>query len=154
VFETAEELRSAGVRVLASKGDVANRLDAERAVAETMEKPDEGELFLDRSQIDLKTRVEIILDKQLIPWMIRQGDKVLITTGVIRELEDEIGDIGGLKSLAELLGWEYIPKKKLGKNVVSVMSVEKTDLVDFLSAVGEPSGEVEEDPGTGSSLIF
>jgi len=38
VFETAEELRSTGVRVLAFKGDVANRQDVVRAVSETVEK--------------------------------------------------------------------------------------------------------------------
>jgi hypothetical protein len=145
VFETAEELRSAGVRVLASKGDVANRLDAERAVAETMEKPDEGEVLLDRSQIDLKTRVEIVLDKQLIPWLLRKGNDVLITTGIMHELEEVTGDIGGLKSLAELLGWEYNPKYTMReRNSVKGLVVIKVDLEDFINFLS-PSIEAPED---------
>jgi hypothetical protein len=107
----------------------------------TVEKPEEGVDIISRQEADLKTRIEIALDKQLIPWLLRKDNEVLITTGIMQELEDVIGDIGGLKSLAELLGWEYIPKKKLGKSVVSVVSVGKRDLINFLSAIEEPSGE-------------
>ncbi len=107
----------------------------------TVEKPEEGVEVISRQEADLKTRIEIVLDKQLIPWLFRKDNDVLITTGIMQELEEVIGDIGGLKSLAELLGWEYIPKKKLGKSVVSVASVGKRDLIDFLSAIEEPSGE-------------
>ncbi|MCC6004350.1 MAG: hypothetical protein LM590_08425, partial [Thermofilum sp.] len=107
----------------------------------TVEKPEEGVDIISRQEADLKTRIEIALDKQLIPWLLRKDNDVLITTGIMQELEEVIGDIGGLKSLAELLGWEYIPKKKLGKSVVSVVSVGKRDLINFLSAIEEPSGE-------------
>ncbi|ADJ54264.1 primase/DNA polymerase [Hyperthermophilic Archaeal Virus 2] len=99
----------------------------------TVEKPDEGELFLDRSQIDLKTRIEIVLDKQLIPWLLRKGNDVLITTGIMHELEEVTGDIGGLKSLAELLGWEYMKYSMREGERVKNMAVVKASLEDLLS---------------------
>jgi len=98
-----------------------------------VEKPEGYPDVVSRQEVDLKMRVEIVLDKQLIPWLIRRGDEVLITTGILRELERLIGDIGGLKSLAELLGWEYVSKKKLGKSVVSVVRTSVEDLLNFLT---------------------
>jgi hypothetical protein len=120
----------------------------------TVEKPEEGYTRIEstsRHEADLKTRIEIVLDKQLIPWLLRENDKVLITTGIMQELEEAVGGIESLKSLAELLGWEYIRKKKLGENVVSVVSVRKRDLIDFLCAIGEPSEKIEEEPSGESS---
>jgi hypothetical protein len=110
----------------------------------TVEKPEEEFTRIEsisRHEADLKTRIEIVLDKQLIPWLLRKDNEVLITTGIMPELEETVGGIESLKSLAELLGWEYISKKKLGKSVVSVVSVGKRDLINFLSAIVEPSGE-------------
>ena len=101
-----------------------------------VEKPD-GIETISRQEADLETRVEIVLEKQLIPWLIKKGNKVLITTGIMRELEEVIGDIGGLKSLAELLGWEYDSKYTMreGKNVrgLVVIKVNLEDFIGFLS---------------------
>jgi hypothetical protein len=103
----------------------------------TVEKPNEGVDIISRQEADLKTRIEIVLDKQLIPWLLRKGNDVLITTGIMQELEEVIGDIGGLKSLAELLGWEYNPKytmkeRKRVKGLV-VIKVDLEDFINFLS---------------------
>ena len=35
---------------------------------------------------------------------------MVFTADFARELAGVIGDIGGLKSIAELLGWEYKPR--------------------------------------------
>jgi len=63
-------------------------------------------------------------------------DKVIITTGIMHELQELMGDMGGLKSLAELLGWEYIPKysfREGGKvRSVSVIQVAKDEFTTFL----------------------
>jgi hypothetical protein len=58
---------------------------------------------------------------------------IIITTGLMDELTPLIGDIGGLKSVAELLGWEYDESFsiRIGKKVTSY-SVIKIDLEDFL----------------------
>jgi hypothetical protein len=70
----------------------------------------------------MRMRLEVVLDKQLIPWLLRKGDTVYITKGIVKELERVVGDIGGLKSLAELLGWGYDKKSiRLGKKVVNNM---------------------------------
>jgi ribosomal protein S27AE len=63
-----------------------------------------------REDTDLKQRIGIVIEQQLIPWLFGKGEEVYITSGIIPELEKEIGDIGGLKSLAELLGWGYDKK--------------------------------------------
>jgi hypothetical protein len=110
-----------------------------------VEKPGEGMEVLSRQEADLKTRVEVVLDKQLIPWLLRRGNNVLITTGIMQELESVVGDIGGLKSLAELLGWEYNPKYTMreGKSVkgLVVIRVDLEDFINFLSpSVEDPKG--------------
>jgi len=63
-----------------------------------------------REDTDLKQRIGIVIEQRLIPWLFGKGEEVYITSGIIHELEKEIGDIGGLKSLAELLEWGYTKK--------------------------------------------
>jgi len=97
-----------------------------------VEKP-EG---METVEADMRMRLEVVLDKQLIPWLLRKGDTVYITRGIVKELERVMGDIGGLKSLAELLGWSYEKRSiRLGKRVESnyFVIVELEDLVRFLS---------------------
>jgi hypothetical protein len=61
-----------------------------------VEKPEEGRVeVVSRREVDLKTRAEIVLDKQLIPWLLRRDNEVLITAGIVPELEGVIGDVGG-----------------------------------------------------------
>jgi hypothetical protein len=91
---------------------------------------------IERQDADMRMRLEIVLDKQLIPWLLRKGDTVYITRGIVNELERVVGDIGGLKSLAELLGWGYDQKSiRLGKKVVNnyFIIVDLEELVRFLS---------------------
>jgi hypothetical protein len=90
-----------------------------------------------RSDVDVAERVNIVLEKRLIPWLIlRNDDTVLITTSIINELQQVIGDVGGLKSIAELLGWEYIPKysfREGGKiRSISVIRTTRQALIEFL----------------------
>jgi len=63
-------------------------------------------------------------------------DKVIIMTGIMHELQELIGDMGGLKSLAELLGWEYKPRYSFreGNKVrtASVILVPRDELTAFL----------------------
>jgi hypothetical protein len=110
-----------------------------------VEKP-EGIEAVDRAEADMRMRLEVILDKQLIPWLLRKGDKVYITRGIVKELERVVGNIGGLKSLAELLGWGYEQRSiRLGGRVVNnyFIIVDLEELVRFLS----PDLDTE---GTGS----
>ncbi|MCC6053900.1 MAG: hypothetical protein LM589_01070 [Thermosphaera sp.] len=92
--------------------------------------------YYSRSDLGLEERVRVILDKQLIPWIIKSGDYVFFTPDFARELAGVIGDIGSLKSIAELLGWEYKPRHPVrkGKTITSyiVIKVPLEDLLDFL----------------------
>jgi hypothetical protein len=99
----------------------------------TVERPD-GIETISRQEADLDTRVKIVLEKQLIPWLIKKDNEVLITTGIMQELEKVIGDIGGLKSLAELLEWEYDSKYTWReRKSVRGLVVIKVDLEDFIN---------------------
>jgi hypothetical protein len=85
-----------------------------------------------RWQLQLEERLRIVLEYQLVPWLLSRGEEILVTRGLVEELVDVVGDIGGLKGLAELLGWNYLPRKIGGKTVkVAVTSIR--DLVSFLA---------------------
>jgi len=46
-----------------------------------------------------------VLDKDLLPWAHQKGDRILITTAVLRVLKD--CGVDSLRSLAERFGWDY-----------------------------------------------
>jgi len=48
-------------------------------------------------------RVRIVLEKNLLEWASLRDGKVYFTIGFAKEIEEKIGDVGGLKGLAELL---------------------------------------------------
>jgi len=100
--------------------------------------------YKDRKEADLKDRLMIVLQYNLIPWMMFRQDKegkidIIITTGIMKELTPLIGDIGGLKSVAELLGWEYKPRysyrigeKREKVKTTNIMRIELNDFLEFL----------------------
>jgi hypothetical protein len=118
-----------------------------------VEKPDGYPDVISRQEADLKTRAEVVLNKQLIPWLLLRGNEVVIVSGIIKELESIVGDIGGMKSLAELLGWEYDPKFTMreGKRVKGSVAIKVTlgDFIEFLSPIIEaPETSSQEQPLT------
>jgi hypothetical protein len=102
-----------------------------------VEGPREGDYQVkDRAEVSVRERISIVLEKGLLPWAIVQGGVVYITTMIREELRNIIGDMS-MKSLAQLLEWNYIPKKsfKIKKSVVnkSVIEVPVEDFIDFLT---------------------
>ena len=96
---------------------------------------------ISRVEVSFEDRVKIVLENKLLPWAIvrKREDitEVLFTTSIVRELRPIIGDIGGLKSIAELLGWEYAKHSvRRGKKVENkaVAKVPLEDLLEFLSS--------------------
>jgi len=87
---------------------------------------------IQKSELPLVDRVKIVVEKQLIPWLIGRGNEVIITTELVSELQEVVGDIGGLKSIAELLDWIYI-KKKIGKRSVWVITTSLENFIEFLT---------------------
>jgi len=92
-----------------------------------------GQTIEARSEIPFDDRVRTVLENNLLPWAILKGDEVIITSGIMNDISSIIGDIGGIKSLAELLGWEYKAKHsmKIGGKVIN-RSVIMTSLENFL----------------------
>ena len=75
---------------------------------------------------------KVVLEKQLIPWFVLRCGEVYITNGILGELKDTIGDTT-LKSLAELLGWEYKSRHSIRQEYrVTSQSVIKVPLKSFL----------------------
>ena len=123
-----EELREAVRRFLFEKINTAFSKHVGRVAVYTGQTIE----YLGHSEIDPRRRVEIVLDKKLIPWLLMKGTKVILTTEFRRKIEEEIGDIGGLRSIAELLGWTYQRNFKLGKRNIQVILVDYEDFVNFL----------------------
>jgi len=93
--------------------------------------------FKSRLDVDFEKRVETVLTSGLIPWLVEKRsedgeDTVVITTGIVNEVKPIIGDIGGLKSIAELLGWEY-KRVKIGKSVLWGIVISRNELLEFLN---------------------
>jgi len=91
--------------------------------------------FLSRHEVSYTERVKILLNARVIPWLMLVDGEVLLLTGFVDELKSIVGDAGGLKTVAELLGWEY--KKvtlRMGKKVTSSMcvAVPFDDFISFL----------------------
>ena len=82
-------------------------------------------------EVTLEDRVRVVLEKNLLPWAALRNETVIITAGLARELASKIGDIGGPKSIAELLGWEY-KVVKLGGRSVKAAVVPLGDFIAFL----------------------
>jgi hypothetical protein len=89
-------------------------------------------LTVAREDVSLPERIRAVLDTKLIPWMMRKNEDVLFTSAFIEELGNVIGDIGGLKSIAELLGWEYIVAR-VGKRCTKAIKTTIEELTEFLS---------------------
>ena len=98
-----------------------------------IEKYEEGEEHLARSDVDFEDRVKIVLENKLLPWAILRKDTIIITSAFASDLKSIIGDIGGLRSIAELLGWEYQKSVKIGKRVLAAIRVNIRDFLGFLS---------------------
>ena len=116
-----------------------NRFVGRIEVVEQVDEEDgvlERRRYLPRYDTTFRERVRIVLENNLLPWAVLKGDKILVTTGILEEIRKIIGDIGGLKSLAELLGWEYRRKVSLrmGKKVTSIAAaiVALNELIEFL----------------------
>ena len=101
-----------------------------------VEKPEEGRYeYLPKSETSLGERARVVLEKNLLPWAMVRGDTIYITSAILEELREKVGDMS-LKSMAELLGWSYVPKRsfKVGKTTVNKSVIEVT-LEDFLTFI-------------------
>jgi len=91
---------------------------------------------LPKADIDLETRIKIVLSNQLLPFAFLKYDKdgttVIFTSSLTDELRKVIGDIGGLKSIAELLGWEY-KLFRIKNKVVKGAGISLEEFIEFLS---------------------
>jgi hypothetical protein len=103
----------------------------------TVETREGGEVEKTRIETTLEERTRIVLEQQLIPWLKgakleKEGESVIILGGIMSEISNEVPSITGLKSIAELLGWEYGVIKINGK-ATRVVTVSLEKFMDFLN---------------------
>jgi len=82
----------------------------------------------------IDVRVKYVLDNKLIPWLVKSsdGEYVYIRTGILEELKEKIGD-KSLRSISEILGWEY-KQTKIGKEGRKAIVVPLDELIEFLNS--------------------
>ena len=83
---------------------------------------------------DFYNRVWTVLNEMKIPYLhLGRSNEVFITRGLVDELSKHVGVNDSLKSISELLNWEYTVRK-LGKERKSI-KVVKTEFDKFLGFV-------------------
>ena len=95
-----------------------------RILVEASERP--------KSEATFEDRLNVVLNEGLIPYIIwRNEGTIVFTSGFREELRSVIGDIGGMKSIAELLGWEY-KVVKVKRRPIKAIITKYQDLLEFL----------------------
>jgi len=95
-----------------------------RILVEASERP--------KSEAAFEDRLNVVLNEGLIPYIIwRNEGTIVFTSGFREELRSVIGDIGGMKSIAELLGWEY-KVVKVKRRPIKAIITKYQDLLEFL----------------------
>ncbi len=90
----------------------------------------------ERTGMTYGDKVLMVLNGKYIPWIFLKNDKVYFDTSIMREIKERVIDIGSLKSLSELLGWEckktsIREEEKTSCNVL--MSVDFQKFISFLT---------------------
>jgi hypothetical protein len=85
-----------------------------------------------KEDVSFQQRLQVVLDAGLLPWAMRRGEEVLFTVGLAEELREVVGKMEYLKSIAELLGWDYTVVK-IGKRSTRATRTTLEDLIDFLA---------------------
>jgi hypothetical protein len=101
-------------------------------VGKVMVESSEGIRYISRQELSFEERVRIVLESKLLPWVTLKDDYVIFTTDFAREIRNLVGDIGGLKSIAELLSWEY-GVFRIGKKTLRGARVNLREFIDFLT---------------------
>ena len=91
-----------------------------------------------REEAGLGWRIREVLDRDLLPWAHQKGDRILLTTAVLKVLKD--CSVDSLRSLAERFGWDY-GVFKLGKRPIRAVSVALSDFIAFLGGGTEEEEE-------------
>ena len=102
-----------------------------RFVGKVIAEYDTGVKVFDRASIVFENRVKVVLQENLIPWLILKDSDVYITSDILQELKGVVGDMS-LRSLAELLGWMYEEFSIRTRGMVISRYMAKVSLKDFV----------------------
>ncbi len=91
-----------------------------------------GVEYKDVTEASLEERLKTVAVNDLLPWLIRRGDEYIITTTILEELKKRGIEVVSLKSLADMLRWEY-SQAKIGGRKGWVIRIPENDLYSFLS---------------------
>ena len=99
---------------------------------------------ISRTETEFSWRVETLLKNDWIPWALLKDGMVYIFPTFADEMENIIGDIGGLKSIAEIMGWEYGTFRINRNTVRKCARVRFEDFIAQLREAMETEKETEE----------
>jgi len=85
--------------------------------------------IIDKANASFEQRLEAVLEKGLIPYLIQKGEYVYITPAIVSDLI-KVG-IETLKALADLMGWEYLQKSYREGGKVNNNYVIRVSLATF-----------------------
>jgi len=101
--------------------------------------PEGGLTAEEVGELRFEARCRAVPEDKLLPWAVLKGDEVYFKASLVDELRPLIGDVGGLKSIAELMGWEY-RYAKIGGKVARVVVASLGSLLKLLSGKVEGWG--------------
>jgi len=119
-----EDLREAVIKFLIERVNDEYAKKIGRISGDSAAEEDREEYF--------KLRCRAVLEHRLLPWAVVEKDTVYFRSPLAEELQPIIGDIGGLKSLAELMGWEY-RVVKIGGRPTRTAATPLDSLLELLS---------------------
>ena len=103
-----------------------------------------------RHELGFRERCRVVLKSGLLPWAVLKDREVYFLTPLADELRPVTGDVGGLKGLAELMGWEY-KRVRVGNRVLMAAATTFDALVELLkSEVGDQDQQQVDTAGEGS----
>jgi len=85
--------------------------------------------IIDKANASFEQRLDAVLEKGLIPYLIQKGEYIYITPAIVSDLI-KVG-IETLKALADLMGWEYVQKSYREGGKVNNNYVIRVSLATF-----------------------
>jgi ribosomal protein L37AE/L43A len=108
-----------------------------RFIGKVVVETETGYKTKERRDVELEEKVKVVLENDLIPWMHlvdsgKLGNVVVITSGILEEINGKIPNISNLKTIAEYLKCEYT-RVKIAGNTIRVVAIPWENFLNFLN---------------------
>jgi hypothetical protein len=108
-----------------------------RFIGKVVVETETGYKTKERRDVELEEKVKVVLENNLIPWMHlvdsgKLGNAVVITSGILEEINGKIPNISNLKAIAEYLKCDYT-RVKIAGNTARVIAMPWEKFLNFLN---------------------